>query len=166
MLTNSENQGLFENNYFNYFLLLFFFFLIFLGVYLLNINTNFYSFIKSVISFLGFSTGNLINKIDNIVVDTSETGINIAGDAVHDAANLLIDTTKESFDNIINESKIIINNPEPDNTGDPIQNSISINKNSLLNNGLKYIDINNEYQLITKLNKGEKMVINPTFTPF
>jgi hypothetical protein len=166
MLTNSENQGLFENNYFNNFLLLFFFLLIFLGIYLLNINTNFYSYIKSVISFLGFSSGNLIININDIIVDTSETGIDIAGDAINDAGNLLIDSTKESFDNILNNSNIIINNPEPDNTGDPIQNSISTNKNSLLNNGLKYIDINNENQLITKLNKGEEMIINPTFTPF
>lgn len=159
MLTNSNNQGSLENNFFIYFIFLFFILLIFLGVYLLNKNTNFYTYIESVISFLGFSTGNLINQIDNIVVNTSETGINIAGDAIDDVGNLLIGSTKESFDNILN-------NPEPDNIGDPIQNSISIKKNSLLNNGLKYIDINNENQMITKLNKGEEMIINPTLTPF
>lgn len=156
MFTNSENQYSFDNKNIIIIILLFLLFLTFLGINVLtttdNILTKLYNifspFFYKVLAFFGISTGNIIHKVDNVVTDTSHVGLNIASDAVHDVGDLLINTTKESFDNKVNNSRIKINVPEADNTGDPIQNSISSNKNSLLNNGFSYTNID-ENKLIT-----------------
>lgn len=175
MFTNSEsenqNQNSFENRNVIIIILLFLLFLTFLGINLLtttdNILTALYKlfgpFFFKVLAFLGLSTGNIIHTVEDVATDTGKLGLDLAGGAVEDVADLIIKTTKESFDNKINNSKIALNVPQADNTGDPIQNPISSNKNSLLNNSSNYVYIR-QNDLITQKIPGQKMTINPTLS--
>ena len=176
MLTNSDNQNSFEKKNIIIMILLLLLFLTFLGINLLTstdnflkkLNNTFGPIIKKIIAFVGASIGNIINTINNIFTNTAKIGIDVGSGAVNNVGDLFIKTTKESFvdiDNKVNNSRIKLNEPEADNTGDPIQNSISSNKNSLLKNSLSYIDIKNENELITLKNSGQKIFLNPTFSP-
>ena len=149
MFTNSENYYSFDNKNFIIIILLFILFLTFLGINLLTttdnilkmINNTFSPFFYKVLAFFGSSTGNIINGADNVLTKTGQFGLNVASGAVHDVGDLFIKSTRESFDNKVNNSRIKINVPEADTTEDPIQNSISSSKNSLLNNGFSYTNI-------------------------
>ena len=173
MLTNSDNQNSFEKKNIIIMILLLLLFLTFLGINLLTstdsllkkINNIFGPIVKKIVAFVGASIGNIINTLNNIFTNTAKIGIDVGSGAVNDVGDLFIKTTKESFDNKVNNSRIKLNEPEADNTGDPIQNSISSNKNSLLKNSLNYIDIKNENELITTKKSGQKMSLNPTFSP-
>jgi tetrahydromethanopterin S-methyltransferase subunit H len=175
MLTNSDNQNSFEKKNIIIMILLLLLFLTFLGINLLTstdsllkkINNTFGPIIKKIVAFIGASIGNIINTLNNIFTNTAKIGIDVGSGAVNNVGDLFIKTTKESFDidNKVNNSRIKLNEPEADNTGNPIQNSISSNKNSLLKNNLNYIDIKNENQLITTKKSGQKMSLNPTFSP-
>jgi hypothetical protein len=175
MLTNSDNQNSFEKKNIIIMILLLLLFLTFLGINLLTstdsllkkINNTFGPIIKKIVAFVGASIGNIINTLNNIFTNTAKIGIDVGSGAVNNVGDLFIKTTKESFDidNKVNNSRIKLNEPEADNTGNPIQNSISSNKNSLLKNNLNYIDIKNENELITTKKSGQKMSLNPTFSP-
>jgi hypothetical protein len=173
MFTNSESESSFGNRNLIIIILLILLFLTFLGINLLTTTDNvlktlynlFGPFFFKVLAFLGLSTGNIIHTVEHVASDTGKLGLDLAGGAVEDVADLIINTTKESFDSKINNSKIKISEPQSDSTGNPIQNSISCSKNSLLKCSLDYVNIDKDNNLITVNNPGQKMTINPTFTP-
>ena len=158
MFTNSENYDSFDNKNFIIIILLILLFLTFLGISFLNmsgnnlikINNTFKHFFHKVLAFFGSSTGNIINSADNILTKTGQFGLNVASDAIHDVGDLFIKSTKESFDNKVNNSRIKLNEPDADTTENPIQNSISSSKNSLLNNGLSYTSIDDNHLITIK----------------
>ena len=69
----------------------------FLGVNILLIIGSFFQwligiigpFISTVLSYIGYATGSVINKTADVVSDTAKTGIDIADGTVHSVGNLL-----------------------------------------------------------------------------
>ena len=92
-----------------------------------------------ILNLLGYSTGTVINKSADVLGDTAIIGIDIAEGTAHDVGDLFIKSSnidesinKETFHSYIDNNYNILNipsYPNPDNSGDPIQNPISSNKN-------------------------------------
>lgn len=119
-----------------------------LGINLLTITANFIqSFINILkpaivllLSALGFTTGELLNKSTEVVTEVAKGGIDVAGGAIQNVGDILITASQG---NIPAASKADLENalksggtpryynPEnvtPDNAANPIQNPISSNK--------------------------------------
>ena len=117
----------------------------FLGINLLDILSNIIKIFvnllgpifNNVLSFLGYTTGNVINVSADVIGDTSKAAIDIAEGTVQNVGNLLIKAsktnldgnTKTQLDNILSKSNVSTS-VEHDIPENPIQNPISSSKNS------------------------------------
>ena len=105
------------------------------GGFMESINNIFGPFIKQILSLLGFTTGTAINKATEIVTDTAVVGVEIAGGAVHDVGDLLVNASKSdgnmpSLDIKMNQSMTKPSEPSSDKTENPIQNAPASAKKS------------------------------------
>lgn len=121
----------------------------FLGINLLSSIDNIFQTLTNVfgplftqiLSVFGYTAGTVIDKSTDVVTDVAKTGIDIAGDTIQSAADLLKDASRkhvntdavQQLDKSINSSNgssglIKLNEPEPDNSVDPIQKPITSNK--------------------------------------
>lgn len=117
----------------------------FLGINLLDILSNIIKIFvnllgpifNNILSFLGYTTGNVINVSADVIGDTSKAAIDIAEGTVQNVGNLLIKAsktnldgkTKTQLDNILSKSNVSTS-VEHDIPENPIQNPISSSKNS------------------------------------
>ena len=97
------------------------------GGFLESITALFGPVIQKFLALIGFTAGTVINKTTDVVTDTAEVGIDLAGGAVHDVGDLLINASKAngnppSLDIAINTSPTKPADPRPDKTENPIQN--------------------------------------------
>jgi len=175
---NSENPRLNKNTIIG--ILVFLLVLSFLGINLLvaggDLLKSVYDFfaplINQILYLFGFTAGTVINKTADIVTDTAKFGVDIAGGAVHDVGNLLIDTTKTTpLDSKINNAPIKLNDHQPDSSENPIQNPVSAAKTSWCLVG-EYqgrrgcIEISERDKCISgQVFPEQKMCLNPTMTP-
>jgi hypothetical protein len=114
----------------------------FLGINLLQVTGDFLQSIVQLfgpivyqfLSLLGLTTGTVINKTTDVVEDTAKVSVDLAGGAVHDIGDLLINASKNVPNTPILDDKInksfIKQTPEPvpDKTENPIQNPVTSNK--------------------------------------
>lgn len=175
---NNENPRLNKNTIIG--ILVFLLVLSFLGINLLvaggDLLKSVYDFfaplINQILHLFGFTAGTVINKTADIVTDTAKIGVDIAGGAVHDVGNLLIDSTKAtSLDNKINNAPTQYNDHKPDSSENPIQNPVSAAKTSWCLVG-EYqgrrgcIEISERDKCISgQVFPEQKMCLNPTMTP-
>jgi len=62
-------------------------------------------FISTVLSYIGYTTGTIINKTSDVVADTAKTGIDIADGTMHSVGNLLKDDSNADV-NVASRIKI------------------------------------------------------------
>ena len=123
--------------------LIFLLILSFLGINLLgvaggfveSISNTFGPFFRQLLSLVGYTAGTAIDKTTDVVTNTAKIGIDLAGGAVDDVADLLIkastqDGNPPSLDLKINQGAIKIAEPTPDKTENPIQNAPASAKKS------------------------------------
>lgn len=123
--------------------LIFLLILSFLGINLLgaaggfveSISNAFGPFFRQILSLFGYTAGTAIDKATDVVTDTAKVGIDLAGGAVDDVANLLIkastqDGNPPSLDVKINQGATKLAEPTPDKTENPIQNAPAAAKKS------------------------------------
>jgi hypothetical protein len=85
--------------------------------------------INQLLSMIGYTSGTLIEKTDDVVVSTAKTGVDIAGGAIKDVANLLKGGREgPSLSDTIKQSKPRYHEPDVDSTVSPIQKPITSNK--------------------------------------
>jgi hypothetical protein len=120
--------------------LIFLLILSFLGINLLMIFGDFFQslvnlfgpLVNNFLALLGLTTGTVINKTSDAVRDTTKVGIDLAGGAVHDVGDLLINASNniptKPLDIAINKSPIITSQPKYDDAKNPIQKPITANK--------------------------------------
>jgi hypothetical protein len=117
-------------------ILIFLLILSFLGINLLgvaggfveSISNVFGPFFRQVLSLFGYTAGTVIDKTTDVVTDTAKIGVDLAGGAVHDVGDLLINASKQdgnppSLDIKINQAATKLAEPTPDKTENPIQNA-------------------------------------------
>jgi len=116
----------------------------FLGINILSSMDNILRTISNVfgplftqiLSVFGYTAGTVIDKSTDVVTDVAKTGIDIAGDTIQSAADLLKDASRNNvntdavnqLDKSINSSGKVMNDPKPDGDVDPIQKPITSNK--------------------------------------
>lgn len=116
----------------------------FLGINLLSsfdniirtISNVFGPLFTQILSVFGYTAGTVIDKSTDVVTDAAKTGIDIAGDTIQSAADLLKDASRKhvntdavnQLDQSINSSGRVMNDPKPDKGVNPIQKPISSNK--------------------------------------
>ena len=116
----------------------------FLGINLLSSIGDFIQLISNIfgplfiqiLSVFGYTTGTVIDKSTGVVTDVAKSGIDLAGDTIQSAADLLKDASRgnvntdsvSKLDSAINKSKGTSNLPTPDNSVDPIQKPITAGK--------------------------------------
>ena len=98
------------------------------GGFVESINNAFGPLFRQILSLFGYTAGAVINKTSDVVTDTSKVGIELAGGAVHDVGDLLINASKQdgnppSLDIKINQATANVAEPTPDKTDNPIQNA-------------------------------------------
>lgn len=90
--------------------------------------------VKPILGILGYTTGTVINKTADVVSDTAKAGIDVAEGTVQDLGDMLITASNNGvntaeLDNALNISRNkAVNQPDDDDTSNPIQNPISSNK--------------------------------------
>ena len=116
----------------------------FLGINLLSSMDNIIQTISNVfgplftqvLSVFGYTAGTVIDKSTDVVTDVAKAGIDIAGDTIQSAAELLKDASRQhvntdavqQLDKSINSSNLVNSQPKDDDGSGPIQNPISSNK--------------------------------------
>jgi hypothetical protein len=153
----------------------------FLGINLLLVFGNamngvtqiFGPFVNTLLANLGFATGTVINKTTDVVVDTTKTGVDITGGAVHDIGNLFIGGSQQlanvappMMSNIMNRRT-----PDADATSNPIQKPITAGKSQWCLVG-EYqgkrgcIEVSDADKCLSgQVYPQQKMCLNPTLTP-
>jgi hypothetical protein len=162
-------------------ILIFLLILSFLGINLLasvggfieSITSLFGPVVQKFLSLIGFTAGTVIDKTADVVTDTAKVGIDLAGGAVHDVGDLLINASKDNLDKAINSppSSQKKTDPEPDKTENPIQNPPSSAKKSWCLVG-EYqgrrgcIEIADQDKCISgQVFPEQKMCLNPNLSP-
>jgi hypothetical protein len=180
----NNNQGKNQNIVIG--ILIFLLVISFLGINLLSAGSNllesvyniFAPIVLQILGLLGFTAGTVINKTADVVSDTTIMGVEIAGDAVQDVGDLLINSTKNAppikpptIDKKINEAPPAPpTEPKPDTTTNPIQNPVSSAKKSWCLVG-EYqgrrgcIEITDQDKCISgQVFPEQKMCLNPTLS--
>jgi hypothetical protein len=144
-----------------------------------------------ILSIFGYTAGTVLDKSTDVVTDISKTGIDLAGNTIQSAADLLKDLSRDNVHQTainqmdsINNSNITSNNidktinnanpkaniPEPDNSLDPIQKPITSGKTNWCLVG-EYqgkrgcIEVNDNSKCMSgQVFPSQKMCINPTRT--
>ena len=119
-----------------------------MGNLLQTISNVFGPLFTQILSVFGYTAGTVIDKSTDVVTDVAKSGIDLAGDTIQSAAELLkaasrghvaadaVNQLDNSFkygnssnlDNAINNSKPGLNQPVPDASVDPIQKPITAGK--------------------------------------
>ena len=119
-----------------------------MGNLLQTISNVFGPLFTQILSVFGYTAGTVIDKSTDVVTDVAKSGIDLAGDTIQSAAELLkaasrghvaadaVNQLDNSFkygnssnlDNVINNSKPGLNQPVPDASVDPIQKPITAGK--------------------------------------
>ena len=164
-------------------ILIFLLILSFLGINLLGVaggfvesaNNIFGHVFRQFLSLIGFTAGTAINKVSEVATDTTKVGAELAGGAVQDVGDLLINASKQdgnlpSLDLKINTSPTKLNEPSPDNSDNPIQNSLASSKKSWCLVG-EYqgrrgcIEVTDQDKCISgQVFPEQKMCLNPTLS--
>ena len=123
--------------------LIFLLILSFLGINLLgvaggfieSVNNTFGPFFRQILSLFGYTAGTVIDKTTDVVTDTAKLGIDLAGGAIDNVGDLLIkastqDGNPPSLDIKLNQGATKIEEPTPDKTENPIQNTPASAKKS------------------------------------
>jgi hypothetical protein len=179
---NNNNNGQRLNKNFVIGILIFLLVLSFLGINLLSTGEDLLKSLYNIfgpifyklLNLLGFTAGTVINKTTDVVTDTTKLSIDIAGGAVHDVGDLLINSTKTSHPTL---DQKINNAPspapiehKPDTTENPIQNPVASSKKSWCLVG-EYqgrrgcIEISDQDKCISgQVFPEQKMCLNPTLS--
>jgi hypothetical protein len=182
---NNMNMGQRPNNNKNVLIgvLIFLLILSFLGINLLgaaggfveSISKVFGPFFRQILSLVGYTAGTAINKVSEVATDTATVGVELAGGAVHNVGDLLVNASKEngklpSLDIKINSAPMKLSEPSPDNTENPIQNAPAASKKSWCLVG-EYqgrrgcIEVSEQDKCISgQVFPEQKMCLNPTLT--
>jgi hypothetical protein len=119
-----------------------------MGNLLQTISNVFGPLFTQILSVFGYTAGTVIDKSTDVVTDVAKSGIDLAGDTIQSAAELLKDASRgnvavdavnqldnsfkygksSSLDSAINNSKPGMNQPVPDASVDPIQKPITAGK--------------------------------------
>jgi hypothetical protein len=119
-----------------------------MGNILQTISNVFGPLFTQILSVFGYTAGTVIDKSTDVVTDVAKSGIDLAGDTIQSAAELLKAASRghvtpdavnqldnsfkqgnsSKFDSVINNSKPSINQPVPDASVDPIQKPITAGK--------------------------------------
>jgi hypothetical protein len=119
-----------------------------MGNILQTISNIFGPLFTQILSVFGYTAGTVIDKSTDVVTDVAKSGIDLAGDTIQSAAELLkaasrgnvaADTVNQldnsfksgnssKLDSAINNSKPGLNQPVPDASVDPIQKPITAGK--------------------------------------
>jgi hypothetical protein len=125
----------------------------FLGINLLTsmgsiietINNVFGPLFTQILSVFGYTAGTVIDKSTDVVTEVAKSGIDLAGDTIQSAADLLKDASRKNvdtkavnqldnsfkrgknsgLDNAINKSGYNVNQPDPTTSEDSIQKPIT-----------------------------------------
>jgi len=158
----------------------------FLGINLVIMGGNFMQyvvqiftpFLNQLFSLLGYTTGTVINKSTDVVVDTAKTSIDIAGGTLHSVGNIFKNSSEPvnvgaiatPLDLSINKSSNKPVDPKPDTTSNPIQNPIASSKTQWCLVG-EYegrrgcININESDKCLSgQVFPDQKACLNPTYT--
>tara|TARA_B110000503_G_C7089113_1_gene388615 strand:+ start:460 stop:1104 length:645 start_codon:yes stop_codon:yes gene_type:complete len=116
----------------------------FLGINLLSSMDNIIQTISNVfgplftqvLSVFGYTAGTVIDKSTDVATNVAKAGIDLAGDTIQSAAELLKDASRkhvntdsvQQLDKSINSSNILTGQPNDDDGSGPIQNPITSNK--------------------------------------
>lgn len=153
---STEEPNMFSGKNVVIMLLTFLLVLSFLGINLLTTMGNIVQTISNIfgplftqiLSVFGYTAGTVIDKSTDVVTDVAKSGIDLAGDTIQSAAELLKDASRgnvdknavnqldnsfkygksSKIDGAINNSKYGVNQPEPDSSVDPIQKPITSGK--------------------------------------
>jgi len=118
------------------------------GNILQTISNVFGPLFTQILSVFGYTAGTVIDKSTDVVTDVAKSGIDLAGDTIQSAAELLKDASRghvaasavnqldnsfkygksSKLDSAINNSKPGMNQPVPDASVDPIQKPITAGK--------------------------------------
>ena len=176
----NPNQNQNQNQNFIIGILIFLLVLSFLGINLLTTTGGilqsfaniFGPFFNQLLGLLGYTTGTVINKTADVVTDTAKVSVDLAGGAVRDVGDLLINSSKENknLDIKINDSPKPPSEPKPDKPENPIQKPLSSSKKSWCLVG-EYqgrrgcIEIEDQDKCISgQVFPEQKMCLNPTLT--
>jgi hypothetical protein len=85
--------------------------------------------VYQLLSTVGYASGTILEKTDDALVATSKTGIDIAGGAIKDVANLLKGGAQgTTLSDAVNTSRTRHHEPSADSSINPIQKPITANK--------------------------------------
>jgi len=182
---NNMNMGQRPNNNKNVLIgvLIFLLILSFLGINLLgaavgfvdSISKVFGPFFRQILSLIGYTAGTAINKASEVANDTTKIGVELAGGAVHDVGDLLVNASKDngnlpSLDIKINNSPMKLSEPSPDNAENSIQNAPASSKRNWCLVG-EYqgrrgcIEVSDQDKCISgQVFPEQKMCLNPTLS--
>jgi hypothetical protein len=184
--TNPINNNQVRNQNIVIGVLIFLLVISFLGINLLSAGTNlleslyniFAPIVYQILGLLGFTAGTVINKTSDVVTDAAKVSVEVAGGAVHDVGDLLLNSTKNvplpptpTIDKKINDAPAPPpEEPKPDTTTNPIQNPVSSGKKSWCLVG-EYqgrrgcIEISEQDKCISgQVFPEQKMCLNPTLS--
>jgi hypothetical protein len=145
-----------------------------------------------ILSVFGYTAGTVIDKSTDIVTDVAKSGIDLAGDTIQSAAELLKDASRKNvnskavnqldssfkqgktmgLDNAINKSGYFANQPSPDVSDASIQKPITSGKSSWCLVG-EYqgkrgcINVDDDSKCMSgQIFPSQNMCLNPTRTKF
>jgi len=135
-------------------------------------------FVTKVLATFGYTTGTVIDKTTDVVVDISKKGIDIAGGASHDIGDLFLKASEGKqdidLDKTVNEPskkpEEKHEQPKPDTTTNPIQKPISAVKSRWClvgeyENRRGCIEITDSDKCLSgQVFPTQQMCLNPTFT--
>lgn len=92
---------------------------------------------KQVLALITYTVGSILNQISDLFTVTGTAGVQIAGGTIDTVGDLLKDASAGNLPDLpdrinlgetVNKSSVQVNDPETDNTTNPIQNSITSRK--------------------------------------
>lgn len=95
---------------------------IILGNIIQNISEYVIPFLNTILSYLGYTSGIVINKTADVIDTTAKTGVDITTGAIKEVGDLLIDASKRT--------NYRTDNTSPSNSYNPIQKPITSKKNA------------------------------------
>jgi hypothetical protein len=150
MPASNNEQTLGFNNQYVIISLLVILLLSFLGINIFIVIGNLFNSIirivgpifTQILSIFGYTTGTVLNKSTDVVVDVTKTGIDIAGGSLQSVGNVLRDASRNNVNpNAVSTLDSTLNNsgsssasifsysePKPSTTTNPVQRPITSNK--------------------------------------
>lgn len=95
------------------------------GLGYMYVKRNFYPWLSNLLKFIGVSSGEVIINSADVASDIARTGIDLSEGVAKDVGNILIGDIGKKEHGYHNNN---IKEPEPDVTGNSIQNSLSSSK--------------------------------------